>query len=221
MRNRHCSSLSEPDDQLDSRRQTPDFRRERANKAVVVALRCHGLTLLELLIVLSIVALLIGQALPSFADSVQRKRANLTMKNLNQLITAARSTAVSSGSMVTLCRSRNGVECGGRWSDGVMIFIDTDGDRKIDLGQQVLRYRRLENAGGDLYWRSFGNRQYLQFTARGFTNNQNGNFTYCPESGDRRFARQLIVNRSGRTRRAIDSNLDGIVEDSRGRPVRC
>jgi len=181
----------------------------------------QGLTLMELLVTLSITAVLIGMALPGWSDLVQQKRGDLLIRRLNQAIELARISAVSYGEIVTLCRSRDGQACRGPWAEGVMVFRDPDADRRLADDQQAIAYLDFGDSHGQLYWRAFGNRQYLQFTALGFTRNQNGSFTYCPDSGDLRQARQLILNRAGRTRRAVDSDGDGVAEDSRGRPLRC
>jgi type IV fimbrial biogenesis protein FimT len=113
------------------------------------------------------------------------------------------------------------MSCGGNWADGVLVFVDEDNDREVDSGKQALRYFDFEAGRGRIYWRSFGNRQYLQMTPLGFTKNQNGTFTYCPESGDLSQSWMLILNRPGRARIAVDRDGDGLVEDSRGRPARC
>lgn len=180
-----------------------------------------GLTLLELLVALAIAAVLVGLSVPGWSELVGRKRGDLVIRRLNQAIELARISAVSYGEMVTLCRSRDGTVCGGAWHEGVVVFRDPNGDRRLAQDQQPIHYLDFGGSQGMIFWRAFGNRQYLQFTPLGFTRNQNGNFTYCPDSGDLRQARQLIVNRAGRTRRAIDSNGDGIAEDSQGRPLRC
>lgn len=180
-----------------------------------------GLTLLELLVCLVIVALLAALAAPGWSDLVEDKRGDLVIRRLNQAIELARISAVTYGEVVTLCRSRNGFECRGDWEDGVLVFRDPELNRYLEAEQQALRYVDFGASDGRIVWRAFGNRQYLQFTPLGFTRNQNGNFTWCPDSGDQRHARQLIVNRTGRTRRALDSDGDGIPEDSRGRPLRC
>jgi len=180
-----------------------------------------GVTLLEMLIALTILTLLGAMAAPGFANVVRDKRGEITMARLEQMIMAARHMAISAGQVVTLCRSVDGEQCGGQWSQGVVLFTDANANRRVDGGDRILRYQSFASGQGSIRWRSFGNRQYLQFTALGFTKNQNGNFTYCPFNGELAFARQLIVNRAGRARRSHDTNGDGIVEDSRGRPVRC
>ncbi len=178
-------------------------------------------SLFELLFALAIVSILVGIAAPDFQGLVERTRSDRTIKLLERAIEMARIAAISSQQIVTLCRSRDGGECGGQWQDGVLIFRDGDGDREIDDDEILIRWVTFPGYEGQLRWRAFQNRQYLQFTPQGFTRYQNGNFTYCPADGDERHARQLIINRLARVRHAQDSDGDGIQEDSRGRPLRC
>lgn len=180
-----------------------------------------GLTLVELLVALTLSAILLGLAAPGFGDLIQRHQGEVIREQLAQAIELARVNAIRSASLVTLCRSDDGLGCGGNWADGVLVFVDEDNDREVDSGKQALRYFDFEADQGRLYWRSFGNRQYLQMTPLGFTKNQNGTFTFCPDSGDLSLAWMLILNRPGRARIAVDSDGDGLVEDSRGRPARC
>ncbi len=180
-----------------------------------------GLTLLELLFTLFLLSLLLGIALPDFTKLIEHKRADNNVRTLVTAIELARTSAIVDNSLVTLCRSRNGEECGGDWKNGILVFVDHDGDRDIDPEDRLVRFFTLPSLDGELYWRAFQNRQYLQITPQGFTRYQNGNFTFCPASGELQHARQLILNRTGRVRLAGDSDGDGIAEDSRGRPIRC
>ena len=180
-----------------------------------------GFTLIEVFIVLAIVATLMSLAMPGLDTMVRHRASDSLLTLVNNTVLYARNAAITGGTVVTLCRSENGFECEGSWSQGMIVFKDADGDRALDEGQQVLLNLTLESGEADVRWRAFGNRQYLQFTPPGSTRYQNGSFTICPINGDTRFARQLIINRAGRSRIAIDSDGDGIVEDSRGRPVRC
>ena len=180
-----------------------------------------GLSLTEVLVVLAILASLASIAMPGLATLLRHREGESLMNLLGKTVRFARNAAITNGTVVTLCRSENGAECGGSWSQGMIVFIDADADRALDPGQRVLVSHTLESGTAEIYWRAFRNRQYLQFTPLGSTNNQNGNFTICPGNGNPRFAHQLIINRAGRSRLAVDSDGDGIVEDSRGRPVRC
>ena len=180
-----------------------------------------GLTLFELLFTLFLLSLLLGIALPDFTKLIEHKRADNNVRTLVTAIELARTSAIVDNSLVTLCRSQNGEECGGDWKNGILVFVDHDGDRDIDPEDRLVRFFTLPSLDGELYWRAFQNRQYLQITPQGFTRYQNGNFTFCPASGELQHARQLILNRTGRVRLAGDSDGDGIAEDSRGRPIRC
>ncbi|MBS03482.1 MAG: hypothetical protein CMQ24_12340 [Gammaproteobacteria bacterium] len=64
--------------------------------------------------------------------------------------------------------------------------------------EHVVAVIRPLSSGGIVRWRSFRNRQYLQFTGDGFTNYQNGNFVYCDATRNRRYARQIVLNVQGR-----------------------
>ncbi|NQV69901.1 MAG: type II transport protein GspH [Pseudohongiella sp.] len=180
-----------------------------------------GLTLLELMITLFLLSILLGVSMPEFKTLMERKKAELSIRKLAGAIELAKSSAIASSSLVTLCRSFDGAKCGGKWQDGLIIFTDSNADRKINQQDKLLHSITFPLMHGELRWRAFQNRQYLQITHLGFTRYQNGNFTYCPEDKNPKFASQLIINRTGRVRFAIDSDDDGIKEDSQGRAITC
>lgn len=180
-----------------------------------------GLTLFELLIALAILSLLASLSLPNLRDIAQAVTGDVTLRRLANAVQLGRSAAITRGQSVTLCRSVDGMNCGGNWRDGVVVFTDANRNRQIDEEDALLRFITFPDSGGSIRFRAFQNRQYLQLTSLGFTHNQNGNFSYCPNGGDRRFARQLVLNRTARLRFAQDGDGDGIREDSRGRPLSC
>jgi type IV fimbrial biogenesis protein FimT len=181
-----------------------------------------GLTLIELLVSLGILLFLaLRLVLPQWQQLQQRRQVDLMMLELQQFVAMARSSAVSENSMVTLCRSDDGRRCQGLWNDGSILFTDANADHVLN-GEDRLLFRLPAPApSGRLSFNSFSNRQYLQMTPQGITNFQNGNFTWCPATGDLHLARQLIVSASGRTRMARDRDGDGIAENSQGRPLDC
>ena len=183
--------------------------------------RSLGYTLPELIITLFLLALLAGISLPDLSRYMDQRKGDITVRRLAQAVEFARVAAISSGGLVTLCRSRDGMVCGGEWREGVLIFTDRNGNRLVDQDDSILRHMTFPGSDGRIQWRAFRNRQYLQITKLGFTRFQNGNFTYCPAGGDPRMAHQIIVNRTARVRFAQDSDGDGIREDSRGRAIDC
>lgn len=182
----------------------------------------RGFTLIELLLCLCILTfLLVKTGIPDFNQSRRRLEIDGAFEELVSAVGMARSTAVAENVMVTFCRSTDGLRCLGNWENGSILFTDFNADHILN-GQDRLLFRLPPlKPRGTLKFSSFRNQQYLQLTPRGATNNQNGNFTFCPADGDRRLARQLIINITARTRMARDRDHDGIVEDSQGRPLQC
>lgn len=183
--------------------------------------RTRGFTLIELLLVLIIIGVLLGSALPSFHKTLAASRARETLQTLSQSIEFARIAAITKASTVTLCKSEDSLTCSGDWNDGIIVFTDQNRNRKIDQDDELLRSIEFTFATGEIKWRAFQNKQYLQMTSQGFTHYQNGNFTYCPVDKNPAIAHQIIINRLGRIRWATDSDGDGIREDSQGRPLNC
>ena len=180
-----------------------------------------GMTLLELLISLGVLSMLLGISIPDFAELVQSVSGDATLRKLATTVQLGKSAAIASGTTVTLCRSVDGLACSGSWQDGIIVFTDRNRDRAMNGNDTLLRHITFPDSKGSIRFRAFQNKQYLQISSLGFTHNQNGNFTYCPFSGEAKFARQLIVNRTARLRFAQDIDGDGIREDSRGRPLNC
>ncbi len=184
-------------------------------------LNARGLTLFEILIVLAVCAILVGLAAPGLGSTIRKNEGEVLINELARLMAYARNEAVTQGRTVTLCRSSNGVNCGGQWEQGVLMFTDLNEDGIPNGDDQLLRQSSFKPGTGSLRLRSFPNHQYVQFVAEGFTNKQNGSFTWCPSDLDPKLAQQLIFIQSGRTRFARDSNGDGIKEGSDGKPLSC
>ena len=183
--------------------------------------KSKGYSLLELLVCTSLLGILCMVLMPDLGDWKDRAAVERVTEDYIRLISFARIAAVTSGQMVTFCRSSNGKKCDGSWSEGTIIFSDSNRNRIIDGNDELLRYSPQIDKAVSVKFRSFRNRQYLQITPLGFTDYQNGNFTFCPQNMDNRAAQQIIINTLARTRRAQDTNGDGVRENSRGKPLSC
>ena len=181
----------------------------------------QGLSIIEVLICLAIIAILSTISAPGFSRLSQKYQAEKVINELQRLISLTRASAVESGKIVTFCKSIDGQHCGGNWHQGGIVFTDQNADHQLNNDDQLLYSMPAFKLAGRVKFRAFQNKQYLQMTPLGFTNYQNGNFTYCPESNDASLAQQLVISRSGRTRYAIDSDGDGYRENSKGKPLTC
>ena len=183
----------------------------------------QGLTLVELLTTLAVAGILVTTASGGATRLLDHHRAGAAVNQMLGAIRFARHAAVAHRSPATLCPADGGDRCGRRntWHNGTLVFLDGNANGRFDGNDVLLRRMPSLRQGDRFYWRSFRNRSYLMIRPNGLTDWQNGNLLYCPASDDPRFARQIVINAQARVRHARDSDGDGIVEDARGRPVRC
>ncbi len=183
------------------------------------AVFAHGKTLLELMVALFIVSLLTTMAFGAWSGLVRASRADASIYALQRLVYRARTQAVSSGDIVSLCAY--GAEgCGKRFEDGLMLFSDRNNNGLLDDEDRLLEVVYLELHDGVLHWRASGGRNYLRYSPNGAAR-QFGRFHLCPADGDLRYARSLVINRQGRVRIYRDRDGDGVVEDVGGALPQC
>lgn len=180
-----------------------------------------GLSLLELMVTVSLLAIIAAIAIPAFKDLIETQKSNKVIRQLYGLIQKSRHYAITHNSNVILCKSTDFSSCGGSWKDGIIVFTDLDGDRAVNGDDTLLRTVDAPFEQGTLSWRSFGNKSYLEFVPSGRTNYQNGTFTYCTDDSDIRKARGISVSVTGRPQIAFDRNGDGVRENSSGKALRC
>lgn len=98
-----------------------------------------GFTLIELMITISIFAILLSIAIPSFTNTI---RANQIVAQTNTLVTSlalARSEATKRALQVSVCGA-SGQTCAGtsNWADGWLVFADIDRDGAFTSGTDQL-----------------------------------------------------------------------------------
>jgi type IV fimbrial biogenesis protein FimT len=157
-----------------------------------------GFTLLELLIVMVIVAITCSVGLPAYTYVVEKMRAEIVISRLYRAVQLTRSTAIKNNAVATICPSVDKQHCAETWRDGYLVFIDARADGQVDAEDKLIKYFPAVRGQGSLLWKSFPQRNYLQMTALGFTNNQNGTFYYTSASNMHKIS--LIVSKTGRLR---------------------
>lgn len=94
----------------------------------------RGFTLMELMLTITVMAVLLGLAVPNFLATVRNNR--LISQN-NEFIGAlnfARSEALKRSDAVSVCASADQATCSGDtdWTTGYIIFVDRDADGDMD-----------------------------------------------------------------------------------------
>lgn len=87
----------------------------------------QGFTLVELIVAISIAAILLAIAVPSYSGSQLNSQLRASANDLIGSINLARSEAIKRGKTVTLCASSDGENCGGAWHQGWLVLREADG----------------------------------------------------------------------------------------------
>ena len=86
----------------------------------------HGFTLVEMLVAISIAAILLAIAVPSYNGSQLNSQLRASANDLIGSMNLARSEAIKGGTAVTMCASANGETCGGAWNEGWVVLRGAD-----------------------------------------------------------------------------------------------
>lgn len=170
----------------------------------------RGYSLYELLMTLTLVALIAGLGLPSFSGIVARAGMHVEINALFHAIHLARKESIMRKRIVSLCPSLDGVSCepARDWSSGWLMFENTDRDEppQRDSGEPLLQVHEVsENV------RIMANRRgfTLRATQKRATN---GTFVVCDRS-DRAVPVALVISYTGRPRVTQETR--------RGEPYSC
>ena len=95
----------------------------------------QGMTLIEIMVALAVLAVLVSLAAPSFVAITKNNRATAVTNDLIASFQLARTEAIKRNGTVSV-QSTNDVI---NWGGGYRIFVDLNGDGKLDAGELLLR----------------------------------------------------------------------------------
>jgi type IV fimbrial biogenesis protein FimT len=113
-----------------------------------MARRSSGVTLIELLFAITILAIIIAFAAPTYREASLAGRLNAIASSLHASVLVARSEAIKANLPTTLCASSDGATCAGSggWEQG-WIVLDADGNVITQQAAQASGYK-VTQAGG-------------------------------------------------------------------------
>ncbi|MET0857041.1 MAG: GspH/FimT family pseudopilin, partial [Telluria sp.] len=95
----------------------------------------RGVTMLELTVVLAVTAVMMSVALPDLRGLIRAFQLKAAVNDLFGAIDLARTQAIARGRRVQLVPAG---DADPDWSRGWVVFVDEDGDRRPNQGEEVI-----------------------------------------------------------------------------------
>lgn len=163
----------------------------------------QGFSLLEMLIVISLIGIITAILIPSQKYLFQSSVAQTTGEQLFHAIQVARNEAILKGEPIVLCKAEE-------WHKGY--FIKTH-------DKVIYSFPRIASEGV-IHWRAFpSHRDDLEFLPTGFSKVENGTFWFCLKSKLNPLW-AIFLNQAGRAR-MVYPDRDGRIYDSRQMLIKC
>ena len=164
--------------------------------------RQTGVTALELMVTMAIIAILLAAGVPAFKNYSWNLRMKTAMDVLQTDLNLARGRAISHNIQTVICPALNNNDCSGvsDWKDGWIVFTDMNGDRRKQQGEPLLKHT---GAIEFLSINSSRSRSYLRFYPNGTAPGSNISILFCDQRGAAH-AGMILVSNSGRIRMETD-----------------
>jgi type IV fimbrial biogenesis protein FimT len=166
----------------------------------------QGWSLVESMVVLTIVAVMVAWGLPSFVGVVQQARLSAATHTFLSAMALARSEGIKRNARIVMCVAVSDTACAttGHWNQGWLLYEDVNGNGVFDESERLIHYQtglhhQLLIKGNSTVSRyvSYGGtgRSYLHSGAF-----QAGTITICHRANSTAQGRSVVINAVGRPR---------------------
>lgn len=164
----------------------------------------YGLTLVELMITLVVIAIALTVAVPGFSNFIRGNQVTSQANDFLVSLTFARSEAIKRGQPVAVCASSDQASCSGNndWDAGWIVFTDADGSAgDLDGTDELLRVHEalsgttlVADGGGD----------HVRFLGDGLAG-ANDDFTLTPPGCEGNQRRSIDMSATGRADVSVEA----------------
>jgi type IV fimbrial biogenesis protein FimT len=165
------------------------------------------------LMVTSVVAGVLGVGAISMNSLVQDARLTAAVNLLMVELNLARNEAIKRNTIITLCKSSNGISCSRQtaWNNGWIVFTDDNNNHDADPGETVIRVQQGLEGNLNLRYGETGSYSYVRYNPSGEAW-PGATFSFCDSRGAAK-AKAIIVYWTGRPRVSTMT--------SEGKPLSC
>lgn len=167
----------------------------------------EGFTLLELLVTISILAILVAIGLPSLRDFIVSNRLSSNVNGFIGLVNYARSEAIVRNQDVVICpKAATATTCAAAtaWNTlDIQVFVDADGNGQFNTGDTLLKTMAAVDPAGTQTGFDQAASATLVFGSAGFARTAQSFKVYAKSSDaaySTRFGRTVCISRMGRVR---------------------
>ncbi|WP_419535090.1 GspH/FimT family pseudopilin [Endozoicomonas sp.] len=168
------------------------------SKVASIPSKSLGVSLIELLVSLSVAAILIAVSAPSMKALIVNNRIDNVTDEVYGSLMLARSEAIKRQRTVSLCSTVDDLTCdenNAGWHHGWLIFTDESDDGLLNDSDQLIRRVAEQSDLISIVW----NRGYsLRFNSRGQTT-QAGTFQICDQENNSD-SKAIVISMTGRLR---------------------
>ncbi|WP_295803178.1 GspH/FimT family pseudopilin [uncultured Microbulbifer sp.] len=161
----------------------------------------RGLTLIELMVTLAVLAIIVAIAVPNFNTMIANNRALTLGEDLATALNFARTEAVKRGARVSLCGSTDGASCDGGFANNWLVVVDSaaSDDAAAVTVDTVLRQWQAPGANETVAATQGGNAvSFIRFTRKGMLGRSaNGAVTVNASASGCTTARDVTVGLAG------------------------
>lgn len=167
--------------------------------------RQHGVTLVELLLVIVVLTTVLALGVPSFKQFIKNNRLTAQANNVVLAIQTARNEAIKRGAGTTVCAANSSLNgCAGDtdWTGGWIVFSDLNQDGVANIGTNACLETEdciLQKTAGPVKSTLTGSGADIRFLPTGLT--VNGPLTLTLEADDcyKNQKRSIVVTLQGYT----------------------